>query len=121
MAIPTSPTVTTDPRNAKLLTYASPHEAAHDVLMHAAFVNTYTLRMPVGLLLVDPGLTLTSQTVYSAVRAWTDAPLHTAVYTHGHADHAFGLRAFLEAGERPPRPASYLSAKSNEAFLTGRV
>jgi glyoxylase-like metal-dependent hydrolase (beta-lactamase superfamily II) len=24
-----------------------------------------------------------------------------AVYTHGHADHAFGLRAFLAAGERP--------------------
>ncbi|MEE8435831.1 MAG: alkyl sulfatase dimerization domain-containing protein, partial [bacterium] len=29
------------------------------------------------------------------------ALLHTAVYTHGHVDHAFGLRAFLEAGERP--------------------
>ena len=25
----------------------------------------------------------------------------SAVYTHGHADHAFGLRAWLAAGERP--------------------
>jgi glyoxylase-like metal-dependent hydrolase (beta-lactamase superfamily II) len=31
------------------------------------------------------------------------APLHTAVYTHGHVDHAFGLRAFLShcAGVSP--------------------
>ena len=36
-----------------------------------------------------------------AVRAWSDAPLRMAVYTHGHADHAFGLRAWLAAGERP--------------------
>jgi glyoxylase-like metal-dependent hydrolase (beta-lactamase superfamily II) len=35
------------------------------------------------------------------VRAWSPAPLHTAVYTHGHVDHAFGLGPFLEAGERP--------------------
>jgi glyoxylase-like metal-dependent hydrolase (beta-lactamase superfamily II) len=35
------------------------------------------------------------------VRSWYTAALHTAVYTHGHIDHAFGLRAFLDAGERP--------------------
>jgi glyoxylase-like metal-dependent hydrolase (beta-lactamase superfamily II) len=39
--------------------------------------------------------------VHQGVRAWTAAPLHTAVYTHGHADHAFGLGPFLAAGERP--------------------
>ncbi len=101
MTATVSPMVTSDPRNAKLQTYAAPHEAAPEVLMHAAFVNTYALRTPAGLLLVDPGLTMTSQSVHSAVRAWSEAPLHTAVYTHGHADHAFGLRAFLDAGERP--------------------
>jgi glyoxylase-like metal-dependent hydrolase (beta-lactamase superfamily II) len=69
--------------------------------MYPAFVNTYALKTPAGLLLVDPGFGHASDTIREAVRAWSDAPLHTAVYTHGHVDHAFGLRAFLAAGERP--------------------
>ncbi|HUL98563.1 MAG TPA: MBL fold metallo-hydrolase, partial [Mycobacterium sp.] len=69
--------------------------------MHAAFVNTYAMRTPVGLLLVDPGLGNLADSVHQAVRTWSDAPLHTAVYTHGHVDHAFGLRPFLTAGEQP--------------------
>jgi glyoxylase-like metal-dependent hydrolase (beta-lactamase superfamily II) len=69
--------------------------------MYPAFVNTYALKTPAGLLLVDPGFGHASDSVRDAVRAWSDAPLHTAVYTHGHVDHAFGLRAFLAAGERP--------------------
>ncbi|MBI3301056.1 MAG: hypothetical protein HYZ72_03110 [Deltaproteobacteria bacterium] len=67
------PMVTTDPKNAKLQTFAPPQEVAPDVLMYAAFVNTYALRTPAGLLLVDPGLTMTSQSIYTAVRAWSEA------------------------------------------------
>ena len=69
--------------------------------MHPAFVNTYALRTPAGLVLVDPGLGFNMHAVRDAVRAWSDAPLRVAVYTHGHVDHAFGLRAWLEHGERP--------------------
>jgi len=97
--------LTTDPLHAQpvLFTrlFAAAHEIARDVLMHAAFENTYALRTAAGLLLVDPGLGQNSTAVHQAVRAWSTAPLHTAVYTHGHADHAFGLRAFLDAGEHP--------------------
>ena len=93
--------LTTDPVHATINMFADPHEIAPDVLIHASFVNSYALRLPVGLLLVDPGLTHLASSVHSAVRQWSDAPLHTAVYTHGHADHAFGLRPFLDAGERP--------------------
>lgn len=96
-----SPLVTTDPRHADPRVTAPPHAVAPDVLVHAAFVNTYAVRTPAGLLMIDPGLAHQSHAVHAAVRAWCDAPLHTAVYTHGHADHAFGLGAFLEAGERP--------------------
>ena len=32
----------------------------------------------------------------------TDAPVHTAIYTHGHVDHAFGLDPFLVDGQAPP-------------------
>src|SRR5215470_1697321 len=103
-----SPMLTTDPLHARPTFFvgpqapsAAPHEVAPDVFMHAAFVNTYALRTPVGLLLIDPGLGLSSAAVHQAVRGWSDAPLHTAAYTHGHADHAFGLRAFLDCGDRP--------------------
>jgi glyoxylase-like metal-dependent hydrolase (beta-lactamase superfamily II) len=93
--------LTTDPRRATARTSAPPHEVAPGVLLHAAFVNTYAVRTDAGLLLVDPGLERNGDAVHRAVRAWSDAPLHTAVYTHGHADHAFGLGGFLAAGERP--------------------
>jgi glyoxylase-like metal-dependent hydrolase (beta-lactamase superfamily II) len=90
-----------DPGRANPRVTAPPHEVAPGVFMHAAFVNTYAVRTPAGLLLVDPGLTRNAEAVHAAVRGWSDAPLHTAVYTHGHADHAFGLGPFLAAGARP--------------------
>jgi len=92
---------TEDPANAELRLFAPPHTVAPDVWLHAAFVNTYALRTGDGLVLIDPGLGHQSGAVRDALRRWDDAPLRTAIYTHGHADHAFGLRAFLEAGERP--------------------
>jgi glyoxylase-like metal-dependent hydrolase (beta-lactamase superfamily II) len=94
--------LTTDPRRATPRTHAPPHEIAPGVLLHAALVNTYAVRTSAGLLLVDPGLQQNAASVHQAVRAWSDAPLHTVVYTHGHIDHAFGLGGFLAAGERPP-------------------
>jgi glyoxylase-like metal-dependent hydrolase (beta-lactamase superfamily II) len=96
-----SPMLTTDPANARIRLFAAPHEVAPDVLMHPSFVNTYAFKTGEGLVLIDPGLSNNSSSVHRAVREWSDAPLHTALYTHGHADHAFGLRAFVEAGERP--------------------
>jgi len=97
----THPLVTTDPAHATLAFFGEPAEVAPDVFMHGAFVNTYALRTSDGLVLVDPGFTHTSGSVHDLVRRWSDAPLRVALYTHGHVDHAFGLRAFLDAGERP--------------------
>ena len=93
--------VTTDPLHATLNFFGEPAEVAPDVFMHPAFVNTYALRTTDGLVLIDPGFTHTSSTIQELVRRWSAAPLRVALYTHGHADHAFGLRAFLEAGDRP--------------------
>lgn len=93
--------LTRDPAHAQPRVYAEPHEIADDLFLHPLFVNTYALRSADGLVLVDPGLGPSSGSVHAAVRGWSDAPLVAAIYTHGHADHAFGLRAFLDAGERP--------------------
>jgi glyoxylase-like metal-dependent hydrolase (beta-lactamase superfamily II) len=96
-----SPMLTTDPMHARLNLFAEPHEVAPDVLMHPSFVNTYVMRTPAGLLCIDPGFRHAAGAVHAAVRKWSDAPLHTAVYTHGHVDHAFGLKEFLAAGDQP--------------------
>ncbi len=93
--------LTTDPRHAEPRFHGPASEVAPDVFMHPVFVNTYAVRTPAGLLLVDPGLADRAPKVHAAIRAWSAAPLHTVVYTHGHADHAFGLAPFLDAGERP--------------------
>ena len=96
-----SPIVTENPLAARVRTFAPPQAITPDVFVHPMFVNTYALKTSDGLVLIDPGTGAGSQSVHQAVRGWSDAPLRTAIYTHGHADHAFGLRAFLKAGERP--------------------
>src|SRR5262245_14531843 len=103
MTTTASSIVTTNPRHASAAPPRSvpAHEIAPRVLVHRAFVNTYAFRTDIGLLLIDPGLLRGAASVHRAVREWSTAPLHTAVYTHGHVDHAFGLGSFLEAGERP--------------------
>ncbi|OGO50829.1 MAG: hypothetical protein A2148_03955 [Chloroflexi bacterium RBG_16_68_14] len=102
MAQDRAPMVTDDPRSATVPPLrAGSHPVRPDVFMHTVFVNTYAVTTGAGLLLIDPGLEVMATAVRQAVRAWSDAPLHTAVYTHGHVDHAFGLRPWLDAGERP--------------------
>lgn len=93
--------LTDDPRGAKPKFSGAPVEVAPDVFMHPLFVNTYAMKTPVGLLLVDPGTRVGGPGVHAAIRAWSRDPVHTVVYTHGHLDHAFGLKPFLEEGAQP--------------------
>lgn len=93
--------VTDDPLNARPRFSGTAHEVAPGVLMHPVFVNTYVVRTPVGLLLIDPGTARGAPGVHAAVRGWSSDPIHTTVYTHGHLDHAFGLKPFLDEGARP--------------------
>jgi glyoxylase-like metal-dependent hydrolase (beta-lactamase superfamily II) len=55
-----------------------------------------------GLVLVDTGTVQFGPVLAQAIREHTGAPVHTAIYTHGHVDHAFGLDAFLVDGQAPP-------------------
>lgn len=68
-----------------------------------SFANVTALVAEGRLLLVDAGGILHAGPVHEAIRRWTDAPLDTAVYTHGHVDHVFAVPLF-EAEGRAPAP-----------------
>jgi glyoxylase-like metal-dependent hydrolase (beta-lactamase superfamily II) len=54
-----------------------------------------------GIVLVDCGVIQVGPHIHKNVRGYTDAPLHTVVYTHGHVDHCMGLKPWLEEGQHP--------------------
>jgi alkyl sulfatase BDS1-like metallo-beta-lactamase superfamily hydrolase len=54
-----------------------------------------------GIVMVDSGVVQVGPLIRDAVRGYTDAPLHTVIYSHGHIDHAMGIGTWLEAGEKP--------------------
>jgi glyoxylase-like metal-dependent hydrolase (beta-lactamase superfamily II) len=97
----TAPLVTTDPANATMRSIAPSAEVAPGILMHAQFANSYAVKTEAGLLLIDSGTNRGAPGLHAGVRAWSDMPLHSVVYTHGHIDHVFGVKPFLDAGDRP--------------------
>ena len=53
-----------------------------------------------GLVLIDTSSQAARDRTFAAVRAIDPAPVRAAIYTHGHADHAFGLPPFLAEATR---------------------
>jgi glyoxylase-like metal-dependent hydrolase (beta-lactamase superfamily II) len=93
--------VTEDPINAMPRFSGPAQEVAPGVFLHPLFVNTYAVKTTLGLLLIDPGTARGARVAHEAIRAWSTDTVHTVVYTHGHFDHAFGLKPFIEEGSRP--------------------
>ncbi|MBI2158621.1 MAG: MBL fold metallo-hydrolase [Candidatus Rokubacteria bacterium] len=81
-------------------------EIAPGVFFLHAFANVTVVRTGAGLVLVDTSNYAAREKTFAAVRAIDPGPVHAAIYTHGHADHALGLPPFLsEARARGwPRP-----------------
>jgi len=71
-------------------------EVADGVAFVAAFANVSAFRTGDGLVLVDTGSIFAAPAIHAEVRRWTPARLHTAVYSHGHVDHVFGVGPFEE-------------------------
>lgn len=92
-----------DPDEAKFFWSGGPVEVAERTWFQSLFSGTTAFETDDGLVLVDTGLQRLSTAIAGMLREKTAAPVHTAIYTHGHADHAFGLEAFLVAGQAPPR------------------
>ncbi|MCC6214634.1 MAG: MBL fold metallo-hydrolase [Polyangiaceae bacterium] len=62
----------------------------------SSFANVNVLATSEGLVLLDAGSFFLAGSNFSNVREWSRERVHTAVYTHGHVDHAFGLGPFEE-------------------------
>jgi alkyl sulfatase BDS1-like metallo-beta-lactamase superfamily hydrolase len=60
----------------------------------ASFANVTVVDTAEGLVLIDTGSFFLAESNHGQIREWTKSPVHTAVYTHGHVDHAFGLEPF---------------------------
>ncbi|HEX8066804.1 MAG TPA: alkyl sulfatase dimerization domain-containing protein [Thermoleophilaceae bacterium] len=86
-------------------------EVADRVAFLPGFANVTAFDTEAGLVLFDTGSFATAQFVHETMRGWSDSPLHTAVYTHGHVDHVFGVPLWeAEAAERgllPPRVVAH--------------
>jgi alkyl sulfatase BDS1-like metallo-beta-lactamase superfamily hydrolase len=61
-----------------------------------SFANVSAFETEDGLVFVDTGSQFLARTIHGHVRAWSPRPLHTAVYSHGHIDHVFGVPVFEE-------------------------
>ena len=81
-------------------------EIAPDVAMVEAFSHAIVFRTSAGLLVFDTSGVQGGGQVVQQIKAWSDAPVHSIVYTHGHLDHVGGSGAFAaDARDRGrPRP-----------------
>jgi alkyl sulfatase BDS1-like metallo-beta-lactamase superfamily hydrolase len=76
----------------------------------SAFSNALILKTGEGLVFIDTSSFFHAQQMYDAVRAWTDANVHSGIYTHGHVDHVFGLHHFHAEAEEKGQPAARIIA-----------
>lgn len=79
------------------------HEMADGMAFIESFANVIVFDVEDRLAMIDAGGILAAGKVHRAIREWSDSPLDTAVYTHGHVDHVFAVPMF-EAEDAPIRP-----------------
>jgi alkyl sulfatase BDS1-like metallo-beta-lactamase superfamily hydrolase len=85
-------------------------EVADGVAFVPSFANVSAIATEDGLVLVDTGSAVLAQSVHAALRQWTDQRLNTAVYSHGHIDHVFGVPVFEAEAAENGWPAPHVVA-----------
>ena len=107
-----------------LQTWGGLAEVADGVAFTPSFANVSALDTDDGLFLVDTGSSLMAGEIHRTLREWSASRLHTAVYSHGHIDHVFGVpvwEAESEArGWAPPTVVAHdaLPARFDRYILT---
>lgn len=99
-------------------------EVAEGVAFVPSFANVSALATHDGLVLVDTGSPPLAAHVHATVRAWNSTRLDTAIFSHGHIDHVFGVAPFEEEsaahGWAPPRVVGHeaMAARFDRYQLT---
>jgi glyoxylase-like metal-dependent hydrolase (beta-lactamase superfamily II) len=70
-------------------------------LLRFPIVNVVVFETDAGLVLIDSGYAPAGPALVEALKKISSKPVHTVVFTHYHADHAFGAWALLAAGMTP--------------------
>jgi alkyl sulfatase BDS1-like metallo-beta-lactamase superfamily hydrolase len=81
-------------------------EVAAGVVFYRWFANVVAIKTEEGLVLIDTGAHFNQGETVSMVRKFAPDRVHTAIYTHGHVDHACGMTAFVAEAQhnRHARP-----------------
>jgi alkyl sulfatase BDS1-like metallo-beta-lactamase superfamily hydrolase len=66
----------------------------------SSFANVTALDTDEGLVLVDTGSFFLAAPTKGLVRVFSQKPLHTAIFTHGHVDHCFGVDLYEAEGPK---------------------
>ena len=96
----------------------------------SSFANVSAFETDDGLVLVDTGSFVLAEPTRARRRGITQRPVHTAIWTHGHVDHCFGVdlyerdsgrRVHVIAHEAVPRRFEryQLTRAWNQAFGSG--
>jgi alkyl sulfatase BDS1-like metallo-beta-lactamase superfamily hydrolase len=80
-------------------------ELTDGVAFVPSFANVSAFGTEDGLVLVDTGSKLFARSVHADLRQWRADRLHTAIYSHGHIDHVFGVPIFDEEASSHGWPA----------------
>src|ERR1700731_1482233 len=91
------------PEEAKFFWTGGPVEVAPRTWFASQFSGCTAFETDQGLVLAQTGTPPLAPALAAMLRKKTKAPVHTAIYTHGHLDHAYGLDAFLLPGQKKPR------------------
>lgn len=79
-------------------------ELADGVAIVESFSHVVVVDSGDGLVAFDASSAMTGARVIESMRTWSDSPVHTLVYTHGHLDHVGGSREFAADAQRHDRP-----------------
>jgi glyoxylase-like metal-dependent hydrolase (beta-lactamase superfamily II) len=76
-----------------------------------SFANATAIATDDGLFMVDTGSSVVAPLIHEEIRRWSPLRLDTAVFSHGHIDHVFGVGVFEEEasahGWAPPRVVAH--------------
>lgn len=75
-------------------------EVADGVMFYRWFANVTAVRTREGLVLIDTGGYFNQDATLELIRKFSPDRVNTAIYTHGHVDHACGMPAIAAEAQR---------------------